>query len=63
MQFPEENFTLVIFHYDDSAKQWQELDWNRRAIHIQAVKQSKWSAYHAVPLKLYSVCLLGVSAG
>ncbi|CAL0323050.1 unnamed protein product [Lupinus luteus] len=37
-----ENFTVVLFHYDGRASEWEEFEWSKRAIHISAKKQTKW---------------------
>ncbi|KAK1408699.1 hypothetical protein QVD17_40692 [Tagetes erecta] len=37
-----ENFTIVLFHYDGKTTEWDEFEWSKRAIHISAVKQTKW---------------------
>lgn len=41
MQFSE-NFTIVLFHYDGRASEWEEFEWSKRAIHVSARKQTKW---------------------
>ncbi|XP_051122697.1 uncharacterized protein LOC127245720 isoform X2 [Andrographis paniculata] len=37
-----ENFTVLLFHYDGRASEWDSFDWYKRAIHVGAMKQSKW---------------------
>ncbi|CAI8618030.1 unnamed protein product [Vicia faba] len=37
-----ENFTIVLFHYDDRISEWNQFEWSKRAIHISASKQTKW---------------------
>lgn len=37
-----ENFTILLFHYDGRASEWEEFEWSRRAIHVSAPKQTKW---------------------
>ncbi|CAI9767914.1 unnamed protein product [Fraxinus pennsylvanica] len=37
-----ENFTIVLFHYDGRASEWDEFEWSYRAIHVSAKKQTKW---------------------
>lgn len=37
-----ENFTIVLFHYDNRASEWDEYEWSKKAIHISAQKQTKW---------------------
>ncbi|KAL8137898.1 hypothetical protein V2J09_003899 [Rumex salicifolius] len=36
------NFTIVLFHYDRGMTEWDEFEWSKRAIHVSAVKQTKW---------------------
>jgi len=37
-----ENFTVMLFHYDGKASDWDEFEWSRRAIHVSAPRQTKW---------------------
>ncbi|KAJ8427644.1 hypothetical protein Cgig2_026260 [Carnegiea gigantea] len=37
-----ENFTILLFHYDGCASEWEDLEWSKRAIHVSACKQTKW---------------------
>ncbi|KAK1438180.1 hypothetical protein QVD17_03985 [Tagetes erecta] len=37
-----ENFTILLFHYDDKITEWDEYEWSKRAIHISVTKQTKW---------------------
>ncbi|XP_004499399.2 uncharacterized protein [Cicer arietinum] len=37
-----ENFTIVLFHYDGRASEWNKFEWSKKAIHISARKQTKW---------------------
>lgn len=37
-----ENFTILLFHYDGRASEWEDLEWSKRAIHVSARKQTKW---------------------
>lgn len=41
LQFSE-NFTIVLFHYDDRISEWNQFEWSKKAIHIGASKQTKW---------------------
>lgn len=43
LQFSE-NFTIVLFHYDGRASEWEELEWSKQAIHVSVQKQTKWLA-------------------
>ncbi|KAL8466334.1 hypothetical protein ACS0TY_035442 [Phlomoides rotata] len=36
------NFTILLFHYDGRASEWDEFEWSKRAIHVSARKQTKW---------------------
>ncbi|KAI9078967.1 hypothetical protein K1719_039116 [Acacia pycnantha] len=36
------NFVVMLFHYDGIVDQWRDLDWCDLAIHVSAVKQTKW---------------------
>lgn len=38
-----ENFTIVLFHYDGRASEWENFEWSKRAIHVSVYKQTKWS--------------------
>uniref|UniRef100_A0A7C8ZQP7 Uncharacterized protein n=2 Tax=Opuntia streptacantha TaxID=393608 RepID=A0A7C8ZQP7_OPUST len=37
-----QNFTILLFHYDGRASEWEDLEWSKRAIHVSARKQTKW---------------------
>ncbi|XP_024023885.1 uncharacterized protein LOC21410333 isoform X2 [Morus notabilis] len=37
-----ENFTILLFHYDDRTTEWDEFEWSKRAIHVSVRKQTKW---------------------
>ncbi|KMS96996.1 hypothetical protein BVRB_7g179450, partial [Beta vulgaris subsp. vulgaris] len=37
-----ENFTVILFHYDGRASEWDEFEWSKQAIHVSARKQTKW---------------------
>ncbi|KAG6499655.1 hypothetical protein ZIOFF_039445 [Zingiber officinale] len=37
-----ENFTILLFHYDGRTSEWDELEWSKKAIHVSAIKQTKW---------------------
>ncbi|KAJ8426352.1 hypothetical protein Cgig2_023884 [Carnegiea gigantea] len=41
LQFSE-NFTILLFHYDGRASEWEDLEWSKQAIHVSARKQTKW---------------------
>ncbi|KAI9116972.1 hypothetical protein K1719_011971 [Acacia pycnantha] len=37
-----ENFTILLFHYDNRTSEWDEFEWSKKAIHISVRKQTKW---------------------
>ncbi|KAE9608002.1 hypothetical protein Lalb_Chr08g0230911 [Lupinus albus] len=37
-----ENFTILLFHYDGRATEWEEFEWSKKAIHVSTRKQTKW---------------------
>ncbi|KAG6499661.1 hypothetical protein ZIOFF_039451 [Zingiber officinale] len=37
-----ENFTILLFHYDGRTSEWDEFEWSKKAIHVSAIKQTKW---------------------
>lgn len=37
-----DNFTVMLFHYDESLSEWAEFEWSRRAVHVTAGNQTKW---------------------
>ncbi|GAV78695.1 DUF707 domain-containing protein [Cephalotus follicularis] len=37
-----ENFTIMLFHYDNRTSEWNDFEWSKRAIHVSASKQTKW---------------------
>ncbi|EPS65991.1 hypothetical protein M569_08784, partial [Genlisea aurea] len=41
-RFLPENFTVILFHYDENLEGWWNLDWSREAIHVVARNQTKW---------------------
>jgi hypothetical protein len=32
----------MLFHYDENVDTWNEFEWSRKAIHVSALKQTKW---------------------
>ncbi|CAF2005640.1 unnamed protein product, partial [Brassica oleracea] len=38
----EDNFTIMLFHYDGRASEWGKFEWSKRAIHVSIRKQTKW---------------------
>ncbi|KAI3765092.1 hypothetical protein L2E82_15117 [Cichorium intybus] len=41
-KFLQENFTIVLFHYDGRFDGWRDLEWSNKAIHVVAQNQTKW---------------------
>ncbi|KAI5071729.1 hypothetical protein GOP47_0013980 [Adiantum capillus-veneris] len=41
-KFPEQNFTVMLFHYDGKVDEWKTFPWSNRAIHVAAANQTKW---------------------
>ncbi|GAB4830369.1 hypothetical protein Ancab_020006 [Ancistrocladus abbreviatus] len=41
-KFLSSKFVVMLFHYDGNVKEWRDLKWNDRAIHVSAVNQTKW---------------------
>ncbi|PIN16386.1 hypothetical protein CDL12_10959 [Handroanthus impetiginosus] len=37
-----EDFTIMLFHYDGKVNEWDQFEWSQRAIHISALRQTKW---------------------
>ncbi|XP_011628537.1 uncharacterized protein LOC18448245 isoform X1 [Amborella trichopoda] len=37
-----ENFSVLMFHYDGTASEWDQFEWSQRAIHVSGRKQAKW---------------------
>jgi hypothetical protein len=43
-KFSPDKFDVVLFHYDGQTTEWdREFEWSKKALHISARKQSKWS--------------------
>lgn len=47
LQFSED-FTVMLFHYDNRTSEWDQFEWSKRAIHISVPKQTKWLLLHSV---------------
>lgn len=41
-KFLQENFTVLLFHYDGNVNGWHDLQWSGSVIHIAANDQTKW---------------------
>ncbi|KAI4356272.1 hypothetical protein L6164_000305 [Bauhinia variegata] len=41
-KFLPHNFVVMLFHYDGILDEWRDLEWCGLAIHVSAVKQTKW---------------------
>ncbi|KAF9598210.1 hypothetical protein IFM89_025862 [Coptis chinensis] len=37
-----EDFTILLFHYDGRASEWDQFEWSKRAIHVSVKRQTKW---------------------
>ncbi|KAM7250350.1 hypothetical protein ACFE04_022233 [Oxalis oulophora] len=37
-----DKFTIVLFHYDGRASEWEGFEWSKKAIHVSVRKQTKW---------------------
>lgn len=42
LQFPLDDFVIMLFHYDGIVDDWKDLEWSSHAIHISAISQTKW---------------------
>ena len=42
IQFPLDDFVIMLFHYDGIVDDWKDLEWSSRAIHLSAISQTKW---------------------
>lgn len=42
LQFLSSGFVVMLFHYDGEVDAWNDLPWSKSAIHISAVRQTKW---------------------
>lgn len=41
-KFPSDDFVIMLFHYDGIVDEWKDLEWSSRAIHLSAIRQTKW---------------------
>ncbi|KAK1353988.1 GTPase Der [Heracleum sosnowskyi] len=41
-KFPEDDFVVMLFHYDGVVDDWKDFEWSSRAIHVSAIHQTKW---------------------
>ncbi|KAK9126036.1 hypothetical protein Scep_014882 [Stephania cephalantha] len=41
-KFPLEECTIVLFHYDGRISEWNQFEWSKNAIHVSALRQTKW---------------------
>ncbi|KAK6936059.1 Protein of unknown function DUF707 [Dillenia turbinata] len=37
-----DDFTILLFHYDGRTSEWDEFEWSKTAIHVSVKKQTKW---------------------
>lgn len=42
LQFPSNDFVIMLFHYDGIVDDWKDFDWSSHAIHVSAINQTKW---------------------
>lgn len=42
LQFLSSDFHVMIFHYDGNVDGWRDTEWSDHAIHVSAIKQTKW---------------------
>ncbi|CAH9125556.1 unnamed protein product [Cuscuta epithymum] len=40
--FLEDEFGVMLFHYDGVVDEWNDLEWSKKVIHVSAVNQTKW---------------------
>ncbi|KAD3069298.1 hypothetical protein E3N88_37178 [Mikania micrantha] len=61
-KFLQENFTVILFHYDGNMDGWWDLKWSREAVHIVADNQTKWwfakRFLHPAAVSLYDYVFL-----
>jgi len=60
LQFSE-NFTILLFHYDNRTSEWDEFEWSRQAIHVSTQKQTKWlaiSSFVSLSVLSYSIAFM-----
>ncbi|XP_056170217.1 uncharacterized protein LOC115690205 isoform X3 [Syzygium oleosum] len=41
-KFLSSDFHVMIFHYDGNVDGWRDTEWSDHAIHVSAIKQTKW---------------------
>ncbi|KAG8364036.1 hypothetical protein BUALT_Bualt19G0084400 [Buddleja alternifolia] len=41
-KFLENDFVVMLFHYDGVVDKWRDLEWSERVVHISAKNQTKW---------------------
>ncbi|XP_059648289.1 uncharacterized protein LOC132294443 isoform X2 [Cornus florida] len=41
-KFHENDFVVMLFHYDGVVNEWSDLEWSGRVIHVSAMNQTKW---------------------
>ncbi|GKB28532.1 uncharacterized protein Tco_0867933 [Tanacetum coccineum] len=61
-KFLQENFTVILFHYDGNMDGWGDLKWSKKAVHIIADNQTKWwfakRFLHPASISLYDYVFL-----
>nr|GEY44110.1 DUF707 domain-containing protein [Tanacetum cinerariifolium] len=62
LKFLQENFTVILFHYDGNMDGWGGLKWSKKAVHIIADNQTKWwfakRFLHPASISLYDYVFL-----
>ncbi|CAE6188928.1 unnamed protein product [Arabidopsis arenosa] len=41
-KFPPRDFAVMLFHYDGVVDDWKQYPWNKHAIHVSVMNQTKW---------------------
>ncbi|CAN8325156.1 unnamed protein product [Cochlearia groenlandica] len=41
-KFPPRDFVVMLFHYDGVVEEWKQYQWNKYAIHVFVMNQTKW---------------------
>ncbi|KAK7376349.1 hypothetical protein VNO78_34815 [Psophocarpus tetragonolobus] len=41
-KFLDNNFMVMLFHYDGMVDEWKDFEWSSRVIHVSVIDQSKW---------------------
>ncbi|KAL0422208.1 UNVERIFIED_CONTAM: hypothetical protein Slati_3243700 [Sesamum latifolium] len=41
-KFLDDDFVVMLFHYDGVVDEWRDFEWSDRVIHVSATNQTKW---------------------